>query len=263
MPEGDSAYRVATQLGRALQGGPLTQFELRTTALATADLTGETVESVEPFGKHIFIRIGPWSLHSHMLMDGTWHIYRPGARWRRPAHQARIVLATDSAQTVGFRVAQIRLLRTADEPSLIGHLGPDPLKREWESGGCALAAANIAADDRPIHVALLDQTNVAGFGNEYANEICFLMGVDPATPSCDVDALGFMKLGARLIRANRNRVERTTTGNTRPGGRLHIYGKAGRPCSRCGETVLFTRLGADPSRGRHVYWCPVCQPRAI
>ena len=263
MPEGDSAYRVAAQLGIALQGAALTQFEIRTSALATADLAGENVASVEPFGKHIFVRIEQWSLHSHMLMDGTWHIYKPGARWRRPAHQARIVLATESAQAVGFRVAQIRLLATADEHTLVGHLGPDPLKPQWDAEGCIVAAANIAADPRPIHVALLDQSNVAGFGNEYANEMCFLMGIDPSTPANTVDAMDFMRLGARLLRANRNRVERTTTGDTRPGRRLFIYGRAGRPCLRCGEIVRFTRLGADPSRGRHVYWCPRCQPRSV
>ncbi len=263
MPEGDSAYRVAANLDRALAGQVLTQFQIRTGALAAANLAGEAVAGAEAFGKHVFVRIGEWSLHSHMLMDGNWHIYRQGARWRRPGHQARIVLGTKHVQVVGFRVAQVKLVKTRDERRLVGHLGPDVLKPEWNEGGRQRAAENLGADPRPIHVALLDQRNVAGFGNEYANELCFLFGVDPATPSNQVDAEAILELGERLLLANRDRVARTTTGNTRARDRLHIYGRAGRPCPRCGTRVRFTRLGADASRGRHVYWCPRCQPPAL
>lgn len=261
MPEGDSAYRAAAGLRAALVGRALTEFQVRTGALGGIDLTGSMVESVEPFGKHIFIRIGGFSLHSHMLMDGTWHVYKRGARWRRPGHQARVVLGNEQFQAVGFRVAQTKLIRTSEEPNLVGHLGPDVLKPDWDQGGFEVAVANIQSDSRPIHVALLDQSNVAGFGNEYANEICFLAGVDPRTPACLLNAEHCLRIGTRLIRANLNRVERTTTGNTRPGARLHIYGRAGSPCLRCGTPVRFTRLGADPSRERHVYWCPNCQPQ--
>ncbi len=260
MPEGDTAYRVAKQLRSRLAGKKLIGFQVRTAALATADLRGETVDDVVPYGKHLFIVAGGWALHSHMLMDGTWHLYAPGARWRRPSHQARVILDVGECSTVGFLIGQLRLVRAGEEGSLVGYLGPDPLKPEWEEGGFERAVEALHADPRAIHVALLDQRNVAGFGNEYANEICFLTGVDPATPACAVDAEAALSLGARLIRANRNRVERTTTGNTRPGRRLHVYGRAGRPCWRCGSLIKFTRLGADPSRGRHVYWCPRCQP---
>ncbi len=260
MPEGDSAYRVAKTLDERLTGSTLTQFQVRTGSLAHWDLAGEVVHSVEPFGKHIFIRVGRWSLHSHMLMEGVWHVYRPGVRWRRPAHQARVILGTELVQVVGFRVAHLKIIRPEDEHFIVGHLGPDVLKQEWEEGGREVAAANLQGDTRAIHVALLDQSNVAGFGNEYANELCFLMGTNPATPASRVDALAFLEMGERLIRVNRDRVERTTSGNMRRGERLKIYGRAGRPCIRCGTTVQFTRLGADPSRGRHVYWCPNCQP---
>ncbi len=260
MPEGDSAYRAAAQLNRVLAGKTLSEFQVRTGSLAQANLTGETVTNVEAFGKHILIRIGDMTLHSHMLMDGTWHIYKPGARWRRPGYQARIVLGNQDAQAVGFRVAKIQLVKREDEGLLIGHLGPDPLKDDWDRNGLHQAAQNLARDPRPLHVALLDQSNVAGFGNEYANEICYLAGVDPRRPANQVDATKCLMLGARLIRANLGRVERTTTGNTRPGQRLYIYGRAGRPCLRCGTRVEFTRLGGDPTKMRHVYWCPVCQP---
>lgn len=260
MPEGDSAFRVARSLHEALSDRVLTQFQVRTSRLAGADLTGSRVGSVEAYGKHVLIRIDQWSLHSHMLMDGTWHLYRPGKRWRRPAHQARIVLSNAEVQAVGFCVAQIKLVSTVDEQMLVGHLGPDPLKPDWVPYGRDAAARNLAADPRPIHVALLDQRNVVGFGNEYANEICFLAGIHPALPAHQVPVGRVLRVGERLIWANRDRVERTTTGDMRPGRRLHIYGHVGAPCPRCGATVRFTRLGAEVGKERDVYWCPHCQP---
>ena len=260
MPEGDSVYLVAARLGEVLTGETLTGSQLRVADLAEVDLAGEVVRSVVPAGKHLFIRVGEWSLHSHMRMEGTWHVYPRGARWRRSGFQARIILETGTHQVVGFNVAEVALFPTREEHSITRRLGPDPLTKGWVEGGEEEAAQRVEADARPIHVALQDQWNVAGFGNEYANEICFLGGVDPATPATKVDAAHLVNIGARLIRANRNRVPRTTTGNTRKGRRLHVYGRAGRPCFRCGTTVRFTRLGATEGTARHVYWCPHCQP---
>lgn len=259
MPEGDSAYRVAANLDRALRGGVVTRLELRSGGADTLPLVGQTIAGVESLGKHVLIRVGDYSIHSHMLMDGFWHIYRPGAKWRRPGHEARIVIATEKAEAVGFLVAQVKLLRSRDELRLVGHLGPDPLKPEWGQGGKERAAANLAEDPRPLHVALLDQRNVAGFGNEYANELCFLLGIDPRTPANQTDTARVLELGARLIRANRDRVRRTTTGNTRAGQQKHVYGRVGKPCLRCGALIQRMTLGAHAGQERVVYYCPSCQ----
>ena len=260
MPEGDSAYRVAANLDRALRGGVVTRLEIRTGEADTLPLVGQEVRGVEAFGKHVMIRVGDYSIHSHMLMDGFWHIYRPGARWRRPGHEARVVVATEKAEAVGFLVAQVKLIRTRDEERLTGHLGPDPLKVGWDQGGKERAATNLAGDPRPLHVALLDQRNVAGFGNEYVNEICFLLGIHPGTPASLTDTVRVLDLGTRLIRANRDRVRRTTTGNTRAGKQKHVYGRAGKPCTRCGSLIRRTGLGAAAGQERVVYYCPTCQP---
>ncbi len=259
MPEGDSAYRVAANLDRALRGGVVTRLELRTGSNETSALVGQQVRSVEAFGKHVLVRVGDYSIHSHMLMDGFWHIYRPGAKWRRPGHEARVVIATEKAEAVGFLVAQVLLIQTRDEVRLIGHLGPDPLKAEWDEGGKERAATNLLGDPRPLHVALLDQKNVAGFGNEYANEICFLLGIHPETPANLTDVERVLDLGTRLIRANRDRVRRTTTGNTSAGQQKHVYGRAGKPCMRCGTLIRRTSLGAAAGQERVVYYCPTCQ----
>ena len=259
MPEGDTVYRVAKSLRQALAGTALTAGTIRTPELATLDLTGETIEGVDSYGKHLLILFPNHVLRSHMRMDGVWHVYRKGTRWRKPSHQARIVLENDAYTVVGYLVSDIDLVKTQDVGSLIGHLGPDVLKADWESQGLQVAIENLSRDTRPIHVALLDQTNVAGFGNEYANELCFLRGLNPWQPANEVDAEALLRLGRRFIKANLTRA-RTTTGNLTPGRRLHVYGRAGRPCPRCRTPIELGEAGADPTKTRVVYWCPHCQP---
>lgn len=270
MPEGDTVFRTARVLDRALRGGRITRFELRVPRQATADLAGLVVDEVTSYGKHLLHHIGDWTLHSHLRMEGRWEWHRPGERWCSPGHQARVVLAVaahpggPAVESVGFEVAEVRLVPRDEEHLLLDHLGPDPLGAAWDadpagSRGRDEAVRRLAADTRPLHVALLDQRNVAGFGNEYGNEICFLAGVDPRRPARETDAAAILRLGARMIRANRLRVERTTTGDRRRGQRLWVCFRAGRPCRRCGTPIAFDRLGADPARLRDVYWCPRCQ----
>lgn len=256
MPEGDTVFRAAQRLNAALQGGTITQYDIRVPGSATADLSGERVESVVPKGKHLLLRAGAWSLHSHLRMDGEWHLYRPGERWRKPAFKARAIVATARAQAVGFDLAMVEVLRTRDEDSVVGHLGPDPLSPEWDP---VRAAANLGADEREAHVALLDQRNVAGFGNVYANELLFVRGIAPTTPMSQVDTAGLLATGARMIRANRDRAARTFTGMDRSGQRTWVYGRDGKPCRRCGDLILTTEMGARPTAERIVFWCPTCQ----
>ncbi len=243
-------------LDAALAGGTVTRFDLRVPQLATMDLTGETVHSVVPRGKHLLARIGSWTLHSHLKMEGEWHLYRPGERWRAPAFRARAIVATTDAEAVGFDLAELALVPTDRESELVGYLGPDPLSDSWNLDE---AARRVGADSRAIHVAVLDQRNVAGFGNVYANEMLFVRGIHPETPGTDVDARGVLEVGTRMIRANRDRVERTFTGVDRRGERMWVYGRERRPCRRCGTPILSGSLGADPTRERNVFWCPRCQ----
>lgn len=260
MPEGDTVYRVARSLRHALAGTTLVSGGIRTPELAHKDMAGLRIEDVDSYGKHLLIHFPGHVLRSHMRMDGVWHVYRQGARWRKPSHQARIVLANEASQVVGFMVSDIDLVTTQDLPSLIGHLGPDVLKPNWETQGLQIAIDNLSRDERPVHVALLDQTNVAGFGNEYANELCFLQGLNPWQPASEVDVEALLRLGRRIIKANLARTARTTTGNLAPGRRLHVYGRSDRACARCNTPIRVGEVGADPTRRRIVYWCPRCQP---
>jgi endonuclease-8 len=150
----------------------------------------------------------------------------------------------------------VEVLPTADEDRIVGHLGPDPLSPSWDP---VEAARRLSADTRAVHVALLDQRNVAGFGNEYANELLFVRGILPTTPATDVDATGLLQTGARMIQVNRDRHGRTFTGDTRPGRQTWVYRREGKPCRRCGTLIRRTDLGADPTAERIVFWCPRCQ----
>lgn len=256
MPEGDTVFRTAQRLNEALAGHTVTRFDMRVPAFATADLTGQTVHSVAPRGKHLLMRIGEQTLHSHLRMEGAWFVYRPGEKWRHPAFTVRAIVGTIEREAVGVDIAEVELVATRDEGTLIDYLGPDPLADDWDA---AEAARRVNADARSIHVALLDQRNVAGFGNEYAAELLFLRGILPTTPAADVDATALLELGARTIRANRNRSDRTFTGVNRRGQTTWVYGRANRPCRRCGTLIQRGEQGADPTRERITFWCPNCQ----
>lgn len=261
MPEGDTVHRTATRLNAVLAGATITRFELRVPQAATVDLRGETVHEVAARGKHLLHRIGGYTLHSHLKMEGEWHVYRRGERWHAPAFRARAVIGATAPdggewETVGFDLAEITVVPTPDEESLVGYLGPDPLSDDWDP---VEAARRLAADTRAVHVALQDQRNIAGFGNEYVNEILFVRGILPTTPADETDAAAIVDLGARMIRANRDRVGRTFTGDSRPGRSTWVYRREGRPCRRCGTLIRGGALGADPTRERIVFWCPSCQ----
>lgn len=256
MPEGDTVFRAARRLHQALAGRPVVRFDLRVPQAATVDLTGETVHAVVPRGKHLLHRIGSWTLHSHLKMEGEWHVYPRGGRWRKPGFKARAVVGNTEWDTVGFDLADIAVVPTEREGELVDHLGPDPLSDAWDPNE---AARRLGADPRAVHVALLDQRNVAGFGNEYANEILFVRGILPTRPATEVDAAALLDVGARMIHANRDRSGRTFTGDARPGRSTWVYRREGRPCRRCGTPIRGGDLGADPTRERIIFWCPVCQ----
>lgn len=260
MPEGDTVWQAAARLHGALAGKVLTRSDLRVPKYATSDLTGRTVLDVTPRGKHLLTRIeGGLTLHSHLRMDGSWKVYAHGQRWTGgPAHQIRAILGTHDRTAVGYRLPVLDLLRTSEEQRAVGHLGPDLLGPDWNPD---LALANLLADPvRPLGEALLDQRNLAGIGNIYKSELCFLLGITPWLPVGGLPADRAAKLPAlakRLLEANRDRPVRTTTGHR--GQELFVYGRAGRPCLRCGTPVRAADQG-DGSRERPTYWCPACQP---
>ena len=254
MPEGDSVLQAAIRLREALAGKPLDRCDIRVPQHATVNLSGEVVEAVTSRGKHLFIEAGQIAIHSHLGMDGAWHVYEAEQRWRRPGHTARIVLEAGGRQAVGFSLKQLDVVPAATAGSLIDHLGPDLLGPDWDA---AEAVRRIAADpDRSISVALLDQRVMAGIGNVYRNELCFLRGLHPETPVGEVGDLdAIVRLAYRLLTFNATRTVRVTTGETRPGRELWVYGRGRKPCRRCQ-----TLIARDGEADRVTYWCPSCRP---
>ncbi|GCD42582.1 Fpg/Nei family DNA glycosylase [Streptomyces paromomycinus] len=260
MPEGDTVWRTARRLHEALAGKPLTRSDLRVPKLATTDLSGRTVLEVVPRGKHLLTRVeGGLTLHSHLRMDGAWKIYAPAERWRGgPAHQIRAVLATADRTAVGYRLPVLELLHTADEGDAVGHLGPDLLGPDWDP---AEALRRLLADsDRPLGEALLDQRNLAGIGNVFKCELCFLLRASPWLPIGRLPTPErATTLAKKLLEANKDRLARVTTPSARPDRRQWVYGRAGRPCFRCGTPIRTGEQG-PPTQERVTYWCPTCQP---
>jgi len=257
MPEGDTVYRAAKNLDAALTGHQLVRSDFRVPAFATLDLVGETVDSVASRGKHLLMRIGDWTVHSHLKMEGSWHLYRQGSRWRRPEWQARAVLTTADWTAVGFQLGLLEVVPRTEEESIVGYLGPDLLGSDWDADE---ALRRLTADPtRPVGLALLDQRVLAGLGNVYRNELCFLRGVLPTRPVGEVnDPARLIDLAHRLIDANKDRTERTTTGTLR-GATDWVYRREGKACLRCGTTIERGTLGEDELQLRDIYWCPRCQ----
>lgn len=257
MPEGDTVHQAARRLDHALAGRIVTRSDIRVPAYATVDLTGEIVHSVAARGKHLLMRIGDRVVHSHLKMEGEWRVFRPGERWRRPAHQARAVIETPVAVAVGFDLGVLEVFRAADEHDRMAHLGPDLLGPDWDADHAVRRLA--ASPDVPVAVALGEQRNLAGLGNVYVTELCFLRGLLPTRPVSTVDLPPLVDLASRVIEANRERISRTTTGVDRRGERLWVYGRGGEPCRRCGTRIEHGPLGRSELELREMYWCPNCQ----
>lgn len=250
MPEGDAVVRTARRLDRALRGAMLTGSDLRVPRFATTDLSGQTVLGTGTRGKHLLTRTDAGlTLHTHLRMDGSWVTLEPGRRWPKPAHQARAVLETASAQAVGFLLGVVELIRTEDEAATLGHLGPDLLGPDWDETEAVRRLEQHA--DEPVFDALRDQTSLAGIGTIWAAEACFTRGTHPATPVGEAGDL------TRLVRVARLKLQQSVDGARVP---MAVYGRERAACRRCGTPVQRIPLGTAEQRPRDAYFCPSCQP---
>ena len=256
MPEGDTVWHAAKRLRAALAGRVLTRSDFRVPRYATTDLTGREVTESLSRGKHLLTRVeGGLTVHTHLKMEGAWRV-RPAAARLSEGHRARLILANDDWQAVGYQLGVVEVLPTGREEDVVGHLGPDLLGPDWNAD--EVVRRLLLDPARTIAEALLDQRNLAGAGNVYKCETCFLRGISPWTPVGDVrDLAGLVDLTHRLLLTNRERHEHVTTGDPRPGQRTWVYDRASRPCRRCGASIRSAWQG-EP--GRLSYWCPRCQP---
>jgi len=262
VPEGDTIYRAARRLDRGLMGRLLARTDFRVPQHATADLARQTVLGTDSHGKHLFTRTDAGiTLHSHQGMDGSWTVLRPGKDLpRRMVPDVRVVLETTHGHTAyGLRLPVVDLIATANENLVRDRLGPDPLRDDWDIDEAVRRLT--AAPERPLAAALLDQRNLAGLGNLWVNETCFLRGHSPWAAIAEVDAVATVRLAAKMLRygAFGPTPAQVTTGTNRPGEEHWVYGRTHQPCRRCGTPIRYVgEVAGDPER-RHTWWCPRCQ----
>jgi endonuclease-8 len=279
MPEGDTIYRAARALQKAIGGKVVTGFETGLATLARvnddAPLVGRTVERVESRGKWCLIYFsGDLILVTHMLMSGSWHLYRTGEKWWMGRAKMRVVIRTADWEAVAFNVpiAEFHTARSLERSSQVPKLGPDILSEEFtvEGGAARLAAYGLENPEAEIGVVLLNQRVLAGLGNVYKSEVAFAAGVNPframrtLTPP-EIEkmvevAQRYMKANvadgspAGIVTYSGNR--RTTHAMNRE-ERLWVYRRQGQECRRCGAAVMMRKQGVQ---ARSTYWCPECQP---
>jgi endonuclease VIII len=274
VPEGDTIFRAAAALHRALAGRVVTGFDTRVAHLARVhddeSLVGRVVERCESVGKHLLIWFGgDRILRTHMRMSGSWHLYRVGEAWQRPARDMRVRIDTDVWVAVAFNVPVAEFLQARDLPRsrALSTLGPDLLSPAFDREEALTRLATAGA--RPIAEALLDQRIVAGIGNVFKSEVLFLAGIHPDRPAHAVTAderARILDTAVPLMRGNTGtgagaeivtyRGLRRTTRQARGEENLWVYGRAGRPCRRCGAPIESAKRGLD---ARATYWCPRCQ----
>ena len=250
-------WLAARRLDEALSGEVLIGTDFRVPQLATVDLSGQRVQAVRSYGKHLLFRFDSGlTLHTHFRMDGSWHLYRPDRPWRGgPNWQVRAVLRTSAWNAVGYRLPVIELVRASDEPRIVGRLGPDVLDDDVDLDELVIRVQGQG--ERAVGDALLDQAVIAGFGLIYVTEGLYLHGITPWTPVSQISGTrSLIERTRRLMAANRGRGAQASTGDLRE--QHYVYGRAGRECRRCGQRIRFARQRSG-NHARDAYWCPGCQ----
>lgn len=245
MPEGDTIWRTAAALRRRLSGHTVTTAK---PARTLGRLGGRRITAVDPVGKHLFIRFeGGIALHTHMRMEGAWHVYSPGERWRKPERMARAVLETDDTVAVCFLAPVVELVK--DDNNTVAHLGPDVMGADFDVQ--AVVGRARASRVATLGEVLLDQRVAAGIGNIHRCNALWQLGLDPWQR---VDASDDATL-ARLFETARDRIRRSAVARGFVAAPA-VHGRGGRPCPRCGTLIA---VRAQGEQARLTYWCPRCQ----
>lgn len=258
MPEGDTLRRLATKITERFAGDRVERSIMRDPRMVGVDLAGTTLVDADAYGKHLFVRFDDGrSLHCHLLMTGSFAVGRPSLEpdWKR-----RVDLVLTRGPLVGESLPIVEIIATADEPTVVEHLGPDLCSLAGPPDPAVVATRMLRSPGDPLTASMLDQRNVAGFGNIYANDVPFIVGVSPFQPVGSIDGLAdAVAVGTALIRVNARRGPQNTVGRRLQTDVRWMHGTGRRPCPICGERLRYLRDRETPWR-RSVTWCPTCQP---
>ena len=258
MPEGDTLRLLATRINDRLGGGVVERSIMRDPRLVGVDLTGTTLVEADAYGKHLFVRFDDGrSLHAHLLMTGGFAV---GRRSKEIEWKRRIELWLDRGPLTGEKVPILEMVQTSDEHALIDHLGPDLCAKAGPPDIAEIIERLLQEPDRPLVGALLDQRNVAGFGNVYVNDVPFITGVHPEQPIGSIVGLGdLVAVGTALIRVNAERGFQNTVGKRLNTDARWVHGVGRRPCPICGNRLDY-RSEQESEWDRSITWCRSCQP---
>ncbi|GAA2738698.1 Fpg/Nei family DNA glycosylase [Pedococcus aerophilus] len=260
MPEGDTVWRTATRLHRAVAGQEITLWDVRFPEIATTDFRGATTTEVVSRGKHVLHRLDNGvTMHSHLRMEGQWRVEAPAdtGRWLRRA-DLRAAVGTQEWTALGLRLGMLELLPTNRESDVVGHLGPDVLGPDWDA---ERAIANLRASSTTIGAALLDQRNLAGVGTLWASESLFMEKVPPWSAPAELPDGTIERVvdrAHRLLDTARHHAVQSSTGVRRRGEESFVHARSGRPCRRCGTGIRVAMIGKAPQE-RTMFYCPSCQ----
>ncbi|HUR16497.1 MAG TPA: DNA-formamidopyrimidine glycosylase family protein [Candidatus Limnocylindrales bacterium] len=266
MPEGDTLARIANSLRPVLLDKRIEAARGRPGGADLSRVVGHIVTNVQARGKHLLIAFdNDLTLHTHLGLHGSWHRYRRGQIWRRAVTRTGAVLETDEWVAACFDAPTVELIETravAIHPG-IRDLGTDLASDEFDPDAALAGLRDASRRTLAVGDALLDQGALAGLGNVYRSELCFIERVNPLTPVPEVtdDKLRVMAIrGAILVKQNSRGGSRVTTAAGTPSN-TYVYGRTGRPCFRCRTRIQSTVTRArETSNPRRVYWCPGCQP---
>jgi endonuclease-8 len=254
VPEGDTLLRTAGGLRPYLLGQRVTAASARRPGPQAERLVGATVTAVEARGKNLLLRFdNGLEVRTHLRMHGSWHRYRPGERWHRPAARARLVIEVPGSVAVCFDAPVVELYeqRIAPLHPSLSRLGPDLLRDPVDVDEAVRRLREPHRATLAVAVALLDQQALAGIGNEVKNEVLWQARRSPFALVRDLDDEGLHE----LVALARTVLREGAATRRRP---RHVYRRAGRPCPRCRAIIRVEHQGADLPR--LTFWCPGCQP---
>ena len=277
MPELPEAETVRAQLEPQIVGQTITQSWARLPRITLPDIEtfqaqtqNARIVAAKRRGKQIYFPLdNDWHLLVHLGMTGRLHVEADHDLFDSetlPKHVHGVLRLSNQTRLVFTDPRTFGKLGVSQDLPFLSKMGPEPLDEDFD---LAAFVTRLHARKTKIKTALLDQILVAGLGNIYADEVCFLAGVHPATRACDIP-LDVLQVLAGHMKPVLQRAIAARGATLKDGGYQdtfgqfgafipQAYGRTGDPCDICGTLIERGVLGASKT-SRSYHFCPTCQP---